>query len=53
MGLPTTVSKDFLLWIIARLPPLRQKCSHLKCLRLAFSKARYSLVRDSYHQEYS
>ena len=24
---PTT---DFLLWIVARLPPMRQKCSHLK-----------------------
>ena len=53
----TIIGKDFLLWIVARSPLMRQKILSLKMgipsLGVAFIQERYSLVSDCYHKEYS
>ena len=41
---PNTICKDFLLWIVALLPPMREKCSHLKWDYLWLLMNNYSSV---------
>ena len=53
---PTTIGKDFLLWLLTiisnetKMLPLKMD---LPSLGVALSQTSYSLIRDSYHQEYS